>query len=232
MQSADPPADVRDLRSSPRYVVRTCLSGTFGAADVEVCDISECGIQVRHNDSIRLGTAGRLTFSARGLEQRISLRGKIVWSHLAKTPRPTGRHPFYSGIRLDPAEQQLAHAAIQDLIRIGLATPDVDSLEAKRRRVMEKLASRRQGTATRQLYQTELSSDQVLMINHARERLRHNPDEARKWYMRAKFAAAEDSTRAREAPMHYREDVLAVWEYLERSVDLLTIVKVFEKQIR
>ena len=226
------PTDVRDLRASPRYLVRTSLAGLFGTAEVEICDLSDCGIQVRHNDPIRLGTSGRLSFAAQGLAERASFRGKIVWSHLAKTPSASGRHPYYSGVRLEPADEEPAQQVIQELTRLGLAVPDVESLEAKKRKLVEKQASRRQVSTTRQVYQSTISSDQVLMVNHARDRLRQYPDEARKWYMRAKFVMAEDDSRAKDVAMHYREDVLAVWEYLERSVDLGTIVKIFEKQVR
>lgn len=229
MQTTDP--DVRDLRSSPRFLVRTSLAGSFGPVDVEICDMSDCGIQVRHNESIRLGTSAKLACSAPEMAERISLRGTVVWSRLSNASAGSGGR-YVSGIRLEPHDEGPARSVIEELTRLGLAIPDEESLATKRRRMNERQASRRQAGSTRQVFQSTLPNDQVLMINHARERLRQYPDEARKWYMRAKFAAAEDATRAREAPMHYRDDILAVWEYLERSVDLATVVKVFEKQLR
>jgi hypothetical protein len=73
----------------------------------------------------------------------------------------------------------------------------------------------------------EIPPDQVLLVQHARERLRANPVEALKWYNRAKFALSQGGNPITD-PIPNREDVLAVWEYLERTIDLNTIVQVFE----
>ncbi len=51
-----------------------------------------------------------------------------------------------------------------------------------------------------------------------------NANDAIKWYNRAKFSISEDSF----SHVHHREEVLAVWEYLERSIDIQTIVDIFE----
>jgi len=64
----------------------------------------------------------------------------------------------------------------------------------------------------------QIPSDQILLVQHARERLRANPEEALKWYNRAKFALAEGGGNF--DPMPNREEVLAVWEYLERTIDV------------
>jgi len=75
----------------------------------------------------------------------------------------------------------------------------------------------------------QIPPDQVMLIQHARERLRSHPDEALKWYNRAKYALVEDDTAIGESLRH-RDDVLAVWEYLERSVPIETIASVFERK--
>ena len=67
----------------------------------------------------------------------------------------------------------------------------------------------------------------ISALNGARERLATHPDEALKWYNRARYALdAEDSPIASE--IRHRHDVLAVWEYLERTLPLAKIVRVFE----
>lgn len=73
----------------------------------------------------------------------------------------------------------------------------------------------------------EFPPDQILLVQHARERLRANPEEALKWYNRGKFALAEGG--GNPDPIPNREEVLAVWEYLERTIDVNTIVQVFER---
>lgn len=226
------PVDVRDLRAAPRYLFRTQLGGTFGPADVQICDMSECGIRITHGEAIRLGTSARLIFSATSATPRTALRGRIVWSHLSTGLDRSASNSYSSGLRIDDEDQAIASDLVSRLTQAGLAVADVDSLELKKKRLLEKQSRKRQASPSRHVFSNELSADQVMMINHARERLKHHPDEAKKWYMRARFAMAEDESRAHEAPMHYREDILAVWEYLERTVDLSTIVKVFEKQLR
>ena len=76
----------------------------------------------------------------------------------------------------------------------------------------------------------EISPDQVLLIQHAREKLKENFDEAQKWYSRAYFALRDSRLGNAAELMRYPEDVLAVWEYLERSVPLSTIKRVFDQR--
>ena len=70
--------------------------------------------------------------------------------------------------------------------------------------------------------------DQILLIQQARERLRANPDEALKWYNRANSPGRRGRRRLDDPP--YREDVLAVWEYLERTIPLQTSCGFREKR--
>ena len=77
--------------------------------------------------------------------------------------------------------------------------------------------------------ESDISPDQVLLIQHARARLKENFDEAHKWYSRAYFALRDGRTASSAELMKYPEDVLAVWEYLERSVPLATIKRVFDQ---
>lgn len=227
------PDSVANLRAHERYVLRVPLLAEMGPTEIEIIDISESGFQVRHYEGIKLATSGRLAFSIPGTQHRFAVRGRVVWSHLSTKPDDSGRHPYASGVRLDGDQESTAREAIDVLRARGMAELETDSMRLKRERMVSKQRTRRiQQSSVKQFQGSEISTDQLLMINHARDRLKTHPDEARKWYQRARFAMAEDESRAREAPHHYREDVLAVWEYLERTVELSTIVKVFEKQLR
>jgi len=55
------------------------------------------------------------------------------------------------------------------------------------------------------------------------------PEEAQKWYQRAKYAITHGATNVEIEHIHNREEVLAVWEYLERSLDIPTIAAAFNK---
>ncbi len=217
----------RDLRERERYLVTEKLTGSFGAAEVSLMDVAEQGAQIEHSQPLRLATKGRLWFK-RG-EVSVSLHAFVVWSRLSKTPNDQGKYLYRSGLRIDEGASEFV-AAMQMLAEHGAIRKDSDTLERKRKR-QEARELEKQGRPTMKLVASEsdISPDQVLLIQHARERLRSNFDEAQKWYSRAYFALRDGRTGVSAELMRYPEDVLAVWEYLERSVPLSTIKRVFDQ---
>jgi len=128
-----------------------------------------------------------------------------------------------SGIRLE-ADLELFARAINGLAGSGRIRRDDASLDRKRK----KLKSREQEKRLRPVIRAtqpapSIPPDQVLLVQHARDRLRDNPNEASKWYNRAKYSLAEGSF----TNIPHREEVLAVWEYLERSIDIQIIIAIF-----
>jgi len=92
---------------------------------------------------------------------------------------------------------------------------------------MRRRSSERRNASRR--VQVEVPADQALLVQHARERLRANPDEAAKWYNRARFATDEEGGQLVAAELiRHRQDVLAVWEYLERTVPIAVVMRVFD----
>ena len=61
-----------------------------------------------------------------------------------------------------------------------------------------------------------------------REELRLNPEEAMHWYRRARIIINDPATRAAAPPIADHPDALAVWEYLDRSVDPSIVSRAFE----
>jgi hypothetical protein len=222
MVEAEP--DVKNLRSGERWLVMQPLVGSFGPVEVSVTDIAEQGAQLVHSQPLRIAMRGRLWFK-RG-DIGISVQGMIVWSRLSQSPSDEGTYLYHSGVRVEPEGDEFAEV-MQALADHGLLRRDVASLERKRQR-RDALKNERAARPTMKMLRmdNDIPADQSLLVQHARERLRHNPDEAQKWYNRAKFAVTEDSMIE---TIRHREDVLAVWEYLERTVPLSTIIRVFEK---
>lgn len=219
--------DIKELRERERYVLTERLTGSFGAVQVSLINLAEQGAQIEHAQPLRLAARGRLWFR-RG-EVSVSLHALVVWSRLSKSPNEQGKYLYRSGVRIEEGESEFL-AALRMLAEHGAIRPDPESLERKRR-VLEEREQQRQGKPTMKRVATEsdISPDQVLLIQHARERLRANFDEAQKWYSRAYFALRDGRTGISVELMHYPEDVLAVWEYLERSVPLSTIKRVFDQ---
>jgi hypothetical protein len=218
--------DIKDLRASQRFLVTEPLAGSFGSASIAVLDISEHGVQVEHAQPVRIGTRARLWFK-RG-DIAVNIQGRVTWSHLSKTPNEKGKLLYRSGIQLDNTGPEYV-TALQGLVDKGVIRRDDESLEKKRKRLLDRETDRTTKPVVKIIRpEIDVSPDQVLLIQHARERLKSNPAEKIKWSNRAKFAVAETGSLLASDSIRDREDVLAVWEYLDRTIDLATIVKVFQ----
>lgn len=216
--------DLQDLRKADRFVADERISGSFGAASITIVDLADQGAQIEHAQPLRLGLKARFWFKRADIA--VSAQALVVWSHLSKHPNGEGKYLYRTGLRIEEDIEDFGDA-LRKLVRGGILHRDTEALDRKRRRIEEK-EHEKWGKPVMKMLRAEhdVPSDQALLIQHARERLRSHPDEALKWYHRAKYALAEQKVD----PMPYREDVLAVWEYLERSVPLPVIVRVFEKK--
>ena len=207
--------EVKELRTGERYVLDTPVSASFGAAEVTVADIGYGGLQIQHPLPIRIGSSSRLVF--RIGDVTIATSARMLWSHLWKVPNSNGKTTYRSGLRVEDPEFA---AAVRSLIERQIIRPDSDSLDRKRKRLIEKERERSDKHLVKLLpSEVTLASEQLLLIQHARERLRANPTEASRLYQQARTA---------DAATGVREEVLAVWEYLERTISLPTITRVFE----
>jgi hypothetical protein len=218
--------ETEELRTGDRFDLKPPLEGIFGSAAVMIHNVGVRGAQVEHPDPVRLGSEARLSTSVPEWPEKIELRGRVVWSRLSKQPDAAGKYLYRSGIRFNE-EAFFPPKALGQLARAGVARLDQRSLDRKR----EALLRRDQQRATRAAQSTqrvEIRPEQLLLVQHARNQLRMNPDEAQKWYQRARFAPAVlDGTQ-----LPYREDVVAVWEYLGRTVDIEVVAAAFEEKTR
>ena len=73
-----------------------------------------------------------------------------------------------------------------------------------------------------------IPTEQYLLIQCVREELRLNPDEAMHWYRRARLTIADPATRIAAPAIADHPDALAVWEYLDRSIDPSIIGRTFQ----
>ena len=81
------------------------------------------------------------------------------------------------------------------------------------------LLARRSAVDVRRLALVQLRSVIVTAPEGVREELRLNPEEAVHWYRRARVSINDPATRALAPPIADHPDALAVWEYLDRSID-------------
>jgi len=206
--------EIKELRSGQRYVLDHPVSASFGATEVQIVNISTGGIQIIHPLPQRIGSSSRLWFRIQ--DTAVSTSGRMIWSHLSKDEN-TGKTTYRSGIRIEDLEFA---AVVNSLVERAILKADSDSLDRKKKLLLEKEKRRSDKHMVKALpTESSLSSEQLLLIQHARERLRSNPNEAARLYQQARTA---------DAAQDVREDAVAVWEYLERSIALGTITKVFE----
>lgn len=218
--------DLEELRTADRFDLTPPLAGLFGSAAVAIQNVGVRGVQVEHSEPLRLGSEARLSVTVPNWPEKIELRARVVWSRLSKRPDEHGKYLYRSGIRFNESGF-FPPPALGTLARAGIARLDQRSLERKREALLRR-DQQRTAQATITTRREEISADHLLLVQHARNQLQMNPTEAQKWYQRARFAPAVlDGTQ-----LPYREDVVAVWEYLGRSVDIEVVARAFEEKIR
>lgn len=215
-----------EARRNARYLLSPALEGSFGAIAVTVKNLGIRGMQIEHAEALKLGSQGRITITVPERREKVVVMGRVAWSRLAQTPDAAGRLRYHSGIRfledaLCPSEV-LVH-----LLGRGEAAIDTEGM----RRKEEARRLREESRAARTMKYVpptgpDIPADQQLLVEHAIRQLRSNPDEAQKWYQRAKFAPILDRDKTA-----YREDIVAIWEYLGRTIEIEVVRRVFETTV-
>jgi PilZ domain len=203
--------DTPDNRVTERYVPRRIISGIFNHVRFTILQISDSGMRIRHDETLQPGDEARLTFALLNGTKPFPIRARVVWTSIAQR----GDGPTYciSGLRVIENADRLLEG-VEAMREQGELEPD--------RRL-----TRSRGGQTTPTALTGVSDDDVASIIRAVRKFASDPIEASRWYTRAKFALSDEAvrqaapTRARE-----REEVLGVWEYLERKIDIKTITGV------
>lgn len=178
---------------------------------VDVRDVSVNGAQIEHVQPVRPAMRGRLGIG------EVTFDATIIWTRL------TGPGRYRTGLRIDERLDIVA-AAIRDLLARGVIRKGENTIrrrdEARREREVraKSLAAGTSSAAAPSIVNAN-------RIREAREWLQLFPEDAIKWYNRARMTATEDHLRIAGSGRTNREDVLAVWEYLDRSIDLSDVVR-------
>lgn len=197
-----------NLRLAPRYVPRRQLGGTFQDQKFSIVQLSANGLRIKHEETMRPGIEGRLAFSLVTPARTLAFKARVVWTSIAQ--RGSGPSFCISGIRLSDPNDSTLHNAVDLLLAAR-------ELEPERPRTSTSAPAAITG----------LSDDEVASVIRAVRLLTSDPVEASRWYTRARFALADEAVRA-AAPTRARdrEEALAVWEYLRRSIDLKAVASV------
>ncbi|MGK2856400.1 MAG: PilZ domain-containing protein [Thermoanaerobaculia bacterium] len=215
--------EVSEARSEDRYRVQMRLDASFGGSDVVLVDLGEHGAQVQHPVPIKLGAIARLIFTAPSTGQQVRVQGTIIWSRISAKPDAAGKRHYASGIRIDDPEESLKEL-IPRLVAANVLRLDNLSLDKKRKALLDKEKARQMPGFKMVGQKPRIPDDVILLVRQTRNRLKDNPAEAVKWYNRAKYSLDQSGVQ-----IHQRDEVLAIWEYLERSIEIDIIARIISE---
>lgn len=220
-------------RSAYRFRIQEPLKGRFGNVNVSICDLSEKGLQIEHFEALPQGYSATLSYTIPGRERQIDLHGEIRWS----VPDGSGAGSrFRSGVSIDANSEEL-NSSLDLFIRKGIAKLDrgkkvsSDStgvISAGKARESAAIVDRASVRSSRN--EAGVSPVEQRAVEQARERLASSFDESLRWYNRARYALAEEPVRRAVEGIRHKEDVLAVWEFLGRTIEIATIARLFDRR--
>ena len=221
LQSTKRTTRIEELRSTDRFDVVPALDGAWNGERVRIENLSARGARIETTRPLAGSATGLLTFAVPGSALSVAVNGSVAWSAMKSVDPSTYRN----GIFVDE-KPELLRLAIGHLCEIGRAGLDTISLGLKLKVIR---ARARQLAPSYPMAETSgIPTEQYLLIQCVREELRLNPDEAMHWYRRARLTINDPATRSAAPAIADHPDALAVWEYLDRSIDPSIIGRTFE----
>jgi PilZ domain-containing protein len=196
---------IEELRSTDRFQLAPALSAVFAARSVSIVDLSARGARIE-GEGLPRGTSDVLRFRVPGSTLDVAVTASVVWSAAGRTGLFINEKP------------ELLRLAIGQLCETNRAALDTKSLRLKLRILRAR---------ARQLAPSAAADQDHLLILGVREELRLNPEEALHWYRQARLVINDPATRAAAPAIADHPDALAVWEYLDRSVDPAVVGRAF-----
>ncbi len=200
-----------DLRVSPRYIPRRQINGILDDVKFTIVQLSKTGLRIRHTDEILPSADSKLTFALLNPARSFMMKGRVAWTSAATTE--SGERKFYiSGVRITEHVERLVNA-----IEILNAAHD---LQPDRRAS----AGRDAHPEDDGLPVAGATDDEIALVIKAVHHFMSDPLDANRWYARGRFALSDAQVR-RDAPRkpREREEVLGIWEYLERQLDMTKV---------
>jgi hypothetical protein len=208
-----------NLRAGVRYVPRRQIGGVFRDVKFVMVQLSSSGLRIRHDEALRPGDEARLSFAILNPPKSFVMRARVVWTSIAQ--HGDERSFYISGLRVVENADRLVNAAY--LLRTAR------ELQIDDRDIGRRVPNTRSTPRNMPRHVTGLSDEDVVKIIQAVRKLADDPQEASRWYARARFAIADEEVR-KAAPRgaREREEVVGVWEYLQRQPDLKTVAGVMQ----
>ncbi|HEV2719661.1 MAG TPA: PilZ domain-containing protein [Thermoanaerobaculia bacterium] len=205
---------IEELRRSDRFDVQQPIGGRFGGAAVTIENLSVRGAGIVTTVPLAKGERGTLAFL------NAEVTAEVAWCAVKSLDPRT----FRVGLFINE-KAELMRLCIGQLCEGGHASLDTHSLALKLKIIRAR--ARRLAPSFRAVETAGVPAEQYLLIQGVREELRLNPEEAMHWYRRARLTINDPATRRAAPAIVDHPDALAVWEYLDRSIDPSVIGRTF-----
>ena len=220
LRNTDRASRIEELRGSDRFDLDPLLPAQWDGQSVIIHNLSARGAQMEARSEIQSQSKGTLRFEVPGSSAIVSVQAQVAWSSL-KAMDPTS---WCSGLMIGE-KPELLRLAIGHLCEEGRAILDTHSLSLKLKIIRAR--ARVLAPSFRAIEESGVPAEQYILIQSVREELKLNPDEAMHWYRRARLSINDAQTRASAPSIVNHPDALAVWEYLDRSIDPSLIGRAF-----
>jgi len=224
LQASGRTSRIEELRSTDRFYVLPTIEATFEGEAAQIEDLSTRGARVVLARQLPKGTPGTLQFTIPETVIEVAVRGEVAWASLKAITGAVTR-TFRAGLFINE-KPELLRLAIGRLCEMNRAAMDTHSLRLKLKIIRAR--ARQMAPSFREIEQSGIPAEQYLLIQGVREELRLNPEEAMHWYRRARLVINDPATRAAAPPIANHPDALAVWEYLDRTIDPTIVGRAFE----
>jgi hypothetical protein len=215
---------IEELRSSERFVLKQSLGGTLDGRPVKIENISARGARIETVDDLSRDTTAKLVFAIGDMKFQFDGPAKVVWT-IVKAISGGEMRTYRAGLYI-PDKADLMRLAIAHLADANIAMLDTQSLALKLK--IMRARARQFAPNVKSIETLGVPAEQYLLIQGVREELRMNPEEAMHWYRRARLVINDPATRETAPQIASHPDALAVWEYLDRSVDPTIVGRAFE----
>ena len=205
---------IEELRQSDRFLINPPLEATFDGRPAIVEDLSAHGARIAVAELLSVGRSAAFRLL------QVSVAGSVVWSAV----KSIGGANFRAGLVMHD-RPELLRLVIGQLCDVNRAMLDTRSLSLKLKIIRAR--ARQLAPSYQAIEASGLPAEQYLLIQGVREELRLNPEEAQHWYRRARITIADPATRTVAPPLADHPDALAVWEYLDRSIDPTIVSRAF-----
>lgn len=217
---------VQDRRFSDRFILHQALAGQYeGTGDVRILDLSTKGARFETINRIEPGGSATFSFPIPKSAFEVKARAEVVWSRVAAI-WGTDDLRFHTGVRI-VERPELVRLAIGQLGELKLAVKDTLSLKLKLK--ISRALDHGPEVSHETVHDSLPGSEYFPLLQAVRGFLSSREDEGRTWTETAMRTSQTADIRAVTGPIREHIEALAVWEYLDRSVDPSIVALAFER---